>query len=74
LTGGLIGMLVGVLGGPVGMLLGLGTGGLIGGLYDIDDATCKTKRWRKSVATNRRGATHFWPRSTNSPKASSTMQ
>jgi uncharacterized membrane protein len=37
-TGGLIGMLVGVLGGPVGMLLGLGTGGLIGGLYDVDQA------------------------------------
>jgi uncharacterized membrane protein len=36
--GGLIGMLVGVLGGPVGMLLGLGGGGLIGGLYDLDQA------------------------------------
>jgi uncharacterized membrane protein len=38
LTGGLIGMLVGILGGPVGMLLGLGTGGLVGGLYDVDEA------------------------------------
>jgi len=37
-VGGLIGMLVGVLGGPIGMLLGLGTGGLIGGLYDVDHA------------------------------------
>jgi uncharacterized membrane protein len=37
-AGGLIGMLVGILGGPVGMLLGLGTGGLIGGLYDVDQA------------------------------------
>lgn len=37
-AGGLIGMLVGVLGGPVGMLLGLGTGGLIGGLDDLDKA------------------------------------
>ena len=36
--GGLIGMLVGILGGPVGMLLGLGTGGLIGGLDDLDKA------------------------------------
>jgi uncharacterized membrane protein len=36
--GGLIGMLVGILGGPVGMLLGLGTGGLIGGLDDVDKA------------------------------------
>ena len=37
-VGGLIGMLVGVLGGPVGVLLGLGGGGLIGGLYDVDQA------------------------------------
>ena len=37
-AGGLIGMLVGILGGPVGMLLGLGTGGLIGGLSDVDQA------------------------------------
>jgi uncharacterized membrane protein len=36
--GGLIGMLVGIIGGPVGMLLGLGTGGLIGGLDDLDRA------------------------------------
>ncbi|HTX96884.1 MAG TPA: DUF1269 domain-containing protein [Mycobacterium sp.] len=36
-VGGLIGTLVGVLGGPIGMLLGLGTGGLIGGLYDLDE-------------------------------------
>jgi uncharacterized membrane protein len=38
LTGGLIGMLVGIIGGPVGMLVGLGTGGLVGGVYDIDEA------------------------------------
>jgi uncharacterized membrane protein len=38
LGGGLIGMLIGVLGGPLGMLLGLGTGGLIGGLSDVDQA------------------------------------
>ncbi|MGA9359117.1 MAG: DUF1269 domain-containing protein [Mycobacterium sp.] len=37
-AGGLIGMLVGILGGPVGVLLGLGTGGLIGGLYEVDQA------------------------------------
>src|SRR6476646_2012952 len=37
-AGGLIGMLVGVLGGPVGMLIGLGTGGLLGGSYDVDQA------------------------------------
>ncbi len=31
-------MLVGILGGPVGVLLGLGTGGLIGALYEVDQA------------------------------------
>lgn len=38
LVGGLVGMLVGVLGGPLGMLLGLGGGGIIGGVYDLDQA------------------------------------
>lgn len=36
--GSLIGLLVGVLGGPVGMLLGWGTGALIGGAIDTDNA------------------------------------
>jgi uncharacterized membrane protein len=38
-AGGLAGMLVGVLGGPLGVLLGLGTGALVGGVFDIDRAT-----------------------------------
>ncbi|OBI17568.1 hypothetical protein A5712_23655 [Mycobacterium sp. E2327] len=38
LAGGLIGMLIGVLGGPLGMLLGLGAGGLVGGIYEMDQA------------------------------------
>jgi uncharacterized membrane protein len=37
-TGGLIGLLVGVLGGPFGVLIGGATGLLIGSLYDMDDA------------------------------------
>ena len=37
-TGGLIGLLVGILGGPFGVLIGGATGLLIGSLYDIDDA------------------------------------
>ena len=36
--GGLVGMLVGILGGPVGVLLGMGTGGLVGGLSDVEHA------------------------------------
>src|SRR6478609_3119601 len=36
-TGGLLGLLIGVLGGPVGVLLGGWTGLLIGSLFDIDD-------------------------------------
>lgn len=37
-TGGLIGLLVGILGGPFGVLIGGATGLLIGSLYDVDDA------------------------------------
>jgi uncharacterized membrane protein len=37
-TGGLIGLLVGILGGPFGVLIGGATGLLIGSLYDLDDA------------------------------------
>jgi uncharacterized membrane protein len=37
-TGGIIGLLVGILGGPFGILLGGATGLLIGSLFDIEDA------------------------------------
>ena len=37
-SGGVIGLLVGILGGPLGVLLGGTTGVLIGSLFDIDDA------------------------------------
>jgi uncharacterized membrane protein len=37
-TGGLIGLLVGILGGPFGILIGGATGLLIGSLYDAEDA------------------------------------
>jgi uncharacterized membrane protein len=37
-TGGLIGLIVGILGGPFGVLLGGATGLLIGSLFDLDDA------------------------------------
>ena len=37
-TGGLIGLLVGILGGPFGVIIGGATGLLIGSLYDVDDA------------------------------------
>ena len=36
-SGGMIGLLVGIIGGPLGMLLGGATGVLIGSLFDIDD-------------------------------------
>ena len=36
-TGGLIGLIVGILGGPIGVLLGGATGVLIGSLFDMDD-------------------------------------
>jgi uncharacterized membrane protein len=37
-SGGVIGLLVGILGGPFGVLLGGATGVLIGSLFDLDDA------------------------------------
>ena len=36
-TGGVIGLLVGILGGPFGILIGGATGLLIGSLFDVDD-------------------------------------
>jgi uncharacterized membrane protein len=37
-SGGLIGLLVGILGGPLGVLLGGSTGLLVGSLFDMDEA------------------------------------
>jgi uncharacterized membrane protein len=36
-TGGIVGLLIGVLGGPLGILIGGVTGLLIGSLFDLDD-------------------------------------
>ena len=36
-TGGIVGLIVGILGGPIGVLLGGATGVLIGSLFDMDD-------------------------------------
>jgi uncharacterized membrane protein len=36
-TGGVVGLIVGILGGPIGVLLGGATGVLIGSLFDLDD-------------------------------------
>jgi uncharacterized membrane protein len=37
-TGGIIGLLIGILGGPLGVLIGGATGLLVGSLFDLDDA------------------------------------
>ena len=37
-TGGIVGLLIGILGGPLGVLLGGATGLLIGSLFDVEDA------------------------------------
>jgi uncharacterized membrane protein len=37
-TGGIVGLVVGILGGPLGVLMGGATGVLIGSLFDMDDA------------------------------------
>ena len=36
-TGGVVGLIIGILGGPIGVLLGGATGVLIGSLFDLDD-------------------------------------
>jgi uncharacterized membrane protein len=36
-TGGVVGLIIGILGGPIGVLLGGATGVLIGSLFDMDD-------------------------------------
>ena len=36
-SGGLVGLLVGVIGGPLGVLIGGATGVLVGSLFDMDD-------------------------------------
>jgi len=36
-TGGVIGLIVGILGGPIGVLIGGATGVLVGSLFDLDD-------------------------------------
>jgi uncharacterized membrane protein len=38
-SGGLIGLVLGIIGGPLGVLLGGTYGALVGSLFDIDDAT-----------------------------------
>jgi uncharacterized membrane protein len=37
-TGGLVGLVIGILGGPFGVLIGAATGLLIGSLFDLEDA------------------------------------
>jgi uncharacterized membrane protein len=37
-SGGVIGLLIGILGGPLGVLIGGATGVLLGSLYDLEDA------------------------------------
>jgi len=37
-TGGIVGLIIGILGGPLGVLIGGATGLLIGSLFDMDDA------------------------------------
>jgi uncharacterized membrane protein len=36
-TGGIVGLIIGILGGPIGVLIGGATGVLIGSLFDLDD-------------------------------------
>jgi uncharacterized membrane protein len=43
-TGGLLGLLIGILGGPLGILIGPATGVVVGSLRDVYEATAPSRR------------------------------
>ena len=62
-SGGLIGLLVGIIGGPLGVLIGGTTGVLVGSLFDIDDAeTTESVLSRHLEAGSARRARRSWRR------------
>ena len=64
-SGGLIGLLLGIIGGPLGVLLGGTYGALVGSLFDIDDAeTTDSVLGEISSRPSRRGP-WCWRRSTS---------
>ncbi len=54
-SGGIIGLLVGILGGPLGVLIGGATGVLVGSLFDLDDAEGTTSVLEAIAKTVRPG-------------------
>src|ERR1700727_2353298 len=57
-TGGIVGLLVGILGGPLGVLIGGATGVLLGSLFDLDDpgdTVCVLSEIAKSIGTGPAG-------------------
>jgi uncharacterized membrane protein len=57
-SGGIIGLLIGILGGPLGVLIGGATGLLVGSLYDMadaDDTDSVLSEVSKTVAVGRTG-------------------
>ena len=62
-SGGMIGLLIGIIGGPLGVLLGGTYGMLVGSLFDIDDVeTTDSVLGEISNQAQRRGR-RSWPRS-----------
>ena len=55
-TGGIVGLLIGILGGPFGVLIGGATGLLIGSLFDGSDAdeTESVRFWQRYPSRARR--------------------
>ncbi len=54
-SGGIIGLLVGILGGPLGVLIGGATGVLVGSLFDLDDTEGTTSVLEAIAKTVRPG-------------------
>ena len=73
-TGGLLGLLIGILGGPLGVLLGGTYGLMVGSLFDLEQAE-DTESVLSQISTSVRPVTpRCWRRSPSAAPRSSTPQ
>ena len=67
-SGGLIGLLVGIIGGPLGMLIGGAYGMLVGSLFDIDEVDTRSRQRASASARRSSGtSTSSWSSRSTSP-------
>ena len=60
-SGGIIGLLLGIIGGPLGVLLGGATGVLVGSLFDIDEVET-TESVLSEISNPPPGSVAWWRR------------